>query len=364
MTGSGAWPACPPCTAPTWREPSGITSTAWSEYGELCLPAPPPPARSSSSWIEFVWVHRYDDYDYGEVNQLLPRDLKLYIKAVACFPDASKTPVCPLTASERVGSPALLRLQPFFPALGLIYISPSPRYTWICWSWRPGCRASCCMPWEPSPSTWSPKCWGRADSTCPSGTERRRTRRAAHAEACWRRLEGHRAPLHHSSASWMFFFCSVLMHLHHGRPSLPPGPPCRLSKIMCNYSLVITGLVLVCCSSVCENLLVFSSVALAIYTPLLVWPASSCISFASHSQKRTLLYKFKWMSLGDVLGFFSFFEDNPRQCWIAKDAVFALFVPTLVKNNSDTAGSDGIAIVSFNKHFLRKKKTLYIYNCR
>ncbi|KAK7922449.1 hypothetical protein WMY93_009351 [Mugilogobius chulae] len=34
---------------------------------------------------------RYDDYDYGEVNHLLERDLKFYIKAVACFPDATKT---------------------------------------------------------------------------------------------------------------------------------------------------------------------------------------------------------------------------------------------------------------------------------
>lgn len=63
---------------------------------------------------EPVCVPRYDDYDYGEVNQLLPRDLKLYIKAVACFPDATKTPVCPLTASERVRSPAPLHLQPCF----------------------------------------------------------------------------------------------------------------------------------------------------------------------------------------------------------------------------------------------------------
>lgn len=49
----------------------------------------------------------YDDYDYGEVNQLLERDLKLYVKAVACFPDSTKTPVCPLRwtplkTSERV----------------------------------------------------------------------------------------------------------------------------------------------------------------------------------------------------------------------------------------------------------------------
>lgn len=45
----------------------------------------------------YVCACSYDDYDYGEVNQLLERDLKLYIKAVACFPDATKTPVCPLS---------------------------------------------------------------------------------------------------------------------------------------------------------------------------------------------------------------------------------------------------------------------------
>lgn len=50
---------------------------------------------------------RYDDYDYGEVNRLLERGLKLYIKAVACYPDSSKTPLCPLSwahikASEKV----------------------------------------------------------------------------------------------------------------------------------------------------------------------------------------------------------------------------------------------------------------------
>lgn len=32
-------------------------------------------------------LHRYDDYDYGEVNQLLERSLKVYIKTVACYPE-------------------------------------------------------------------------------------------------------------------------------------------------------------------------------------------------------------------------------------------------------------------------------------
>lgn len=30
---------------------------------------------------------RYDDYDYGEVNQLLERSLKVYIKTVTCYPE-------------------------------------------------------------------------------------------------------------------------------------------------------------------------------------------------------------------------------------------------------------------------------------
>lgn len=73
-------------------------------------PRPRPPA-------EPVCVGRYDDYDYGEVNQLLPRDLKLYIKGVACFPDATKTPACPLAAPERVGPPARSHAPPTTPPL-------------------------------------------------------------------------------------------------------------------------------------------------------------------------------------------------------------------------------------------------------
>lgn len=55
----------------------------------------------------------------------------------------------------------LQRLYPLpsFFALSAWLISHvlSLRYTWIYWSWRPGCRASCCTLWEPSLSTWSPK---------------------------------------------------------------------------------------------------------------------------------------------------------------------------------------------------------------
>ncbi|XP_028314575.1 sestrin-3 [Gouania willdenowi] len=61
--------------------------------------------RAVWNYIHCVLGIRYDDYDYGEVNHLLERDLKLYIKTVACFPDATKTPACPLSpikASERI----------------------------------------------------------------------------------------------------------------------------------------------------------------------------------------------------------------------------------------------------------------------
>uniref|UniRef100_A0A672GLF3 Si:zfos-80g12.1 n=1 Tax=Salarias fasciatus TaxID=181472 RepID=A0A672GLF3_SALFA len=63
--------------------------------------------RAIWNYIHCVLGIRYDDYDYGEVNQLLERDLKLYIKAVACFPDSTRTPVCPrswtpLKTSERI----------------------------------------------------------------------------------------------------------------------------------------------------------------------------------------------------------------------------------------------------------------------
>uniref|UniRef100_A0A673JRS0 Uncharacterized protein n=1 Tax=Sinocyclocheilus rhinocerous TaxID=307959 RepID=A0A673JRS0_9TELE len=33
------------------------------------------------------------------VSRLLERGLKLYIKAVACYPDSSKTPLCPLSCA-------------------------------------------------------------------------------------------------------------------------------------------------------------------------------------------------------------------------------------------------------------------------
>lgn len=86
-----------------------------------------------------VCLHRYDDYDYGEVNQLLERDLKLYIKAVACFPDATKAPVCPrsmvpLKPSERVrGRSPLLRSSTLYPPHSRGALS-KPLYVLLCLS--------------------------------------------------------------------------------------------------------------------------------------------------------------------------------------------------------------------------------------
>lgn len=43
--------------------------------------------RAVWNYIHCVFGIRYDDYDYGEVNQLLERNLKIYIKTVACYPE-------------------------------------------------------------------------------------------------------------------------------------------------------------------------------------------------------------------------------------------------------------------------------------
>lgn len=34
-----------------------------------------------------VVFSRYDDYDYGEINQLLDRSFKIYIKTMVCSPE-------------------------------------------------------------------------------------------------------------------------------------------------------------------------------------------------------------------------------------------------------------------------------------
>jgi len=43
--------------------------------------------RATWNYIQCVWGIRHDDYDYHEVNELLHRDLKKYIKRSSCYPD-------------------------------------------------------------------------------------------------------------------------------------------------------------------------------------------------------------------------------------------------------------------------------------
>ncbi|XP_023649888.1 sestrin-3-like isoform X2 [Paramormyrops kingsleyae] len=62
------------------------------------LPSPRGPDLKRAIWnyIHCMLGIRYDDYDYGQVNRLLEREVKLYIKTVSCFPDATKNPPCSL----------------------------------------------------------------------------------------------------------------------------------------------------------------------------------------------------------------------------------------------------------------------------
>merc|ERR1711915_1089670 len=43
--------------------------------------------RASWNYIQCLWGIRHDDYDYAEVNELLHRNLKKYIKTASCYPE-------------------------------------------------------------------------------------------------------------------------------------------------------------------------------------------------------------------------------------------------------------------------------------
>uniref|UniRef100_A0A182PDP8 eIF-4F 25 kDa subunit n=1 Tax=Anopheles epiroticus TaxID=199890 RepID=A0A182PDP8_9DIPT len=43
--------------------------------------------RAIWNYIQCIYGIRHDDYDYGEVNQLLDRSLKMFIKTACCFPE-------------------------------------------------------------------------------------------------------------------------------------------------------------------------------------------------------------------------------------------------------------------------------------
>ena len=42
--------------------------------------------RAIWNYIQCMYGIRHDDYDYREVNELLERNLKTYIKTLCCFP--------------------------------------------------------------------------------------------------------------------------------------------------------------------------------------------------------------------------------------------------------------------------------------
>ena len=42
-------------------------------------------------YIQNIHGISHDDYDYSEVNAILPRDLKAYIKTTCCYPERLKS---------------------------------------------------------------------------------------------------------------------------------------------------------------------------------------------------------------------------------------------------------------------------------
>ncbi|XP_055373986.1 sestrin homolog isoform X2 [Condylostylus longicornis] len=63
--------------------------------------------RAIWNYIQCIYGIRHDDYDYGEVNQLLERALKMFIKTACCFPERITKKdydsiLCELLDSEKV----------------------------------------------------------------------------------------------------------------------------------------------------------------------------------------------------------------------------------------------------------------------
>lgn len=67
---------------------------------------------------------RYDDYDYGEINQLLDRSFKIYIKTMVCSPEKTTKRMYEsfwrqFQHSEKVRPPLLHRRQVSDAMLGV-----------------------------------------------------------------------------------------------------------------------------------------------------------------------------------------------------------------------------------------------------
>ncbi|XP_037912165.1 sestrin homolog isoform X1 [Hermetia illucens] len=63
--------------------------------------------RAIWNYIQCIYGIRHDDYDYGEVNQLLEKSLKMFIKTACCFPERITKKdydsiLCELQDSEKV----------------------------------------------------------------------------------------------------------------------------------------------------------------------------------------------------------------------------------------------------------------------
>lgn len=74
---------------------------------------------------------RYDDYDYAEVNQLLERMLKVYIKTVTCYPEKTNSEMFDrfwkqFKHSEKVGQ-----------------LASGSDQLWWSPEWAGGCRLRC-----------------------------------------------------------------------------------------------------------------------------------------------------------------------------------------------------------------------------
>ena len=107
-----------------------LTSPPFSSMGDMCQV-------DTSSFRQAIWYYihcmygiRHDDYDYSEVNQLLERNLKPYIKTLTCYPERVTKQeydgvMREFKPSEKVGSQAthlVISQSTHFNCVNFVYI--------------------------------------------------------------------------------------------------------------------------------------------------------------------------------------------------------------------------------------------------
>ena len=80
--------------------------------------------RAVWNYIHCMYGIRHDDYNYGEVNQMLERNLKAYIKTVTCYPER-------LTKKDYDNVMREFKHSEKVSFLTAVFLRPRKKYAWF-----------------------------------------------------------------------------------------------------------------------------------------------------------------------------------------------------------------------------------------